>query len=594
MNDPIASVFWKSGRSPGMTLAILLAFTILNPFPLISQQTAPPEISTRNVEPTFKLQAQRNMVTVRVVVRNKEGETVGNLRQEDFQVFDRGKKQSILQFSVDRPAPNAPQKSAGKTLPAEPGAAEKTPPVVILPRRYVALYFDDVNTGFSGLVRSRDASYRFLQTSLHPGDRVGVFTASSKNSLEFTDDLDKVHQALADLRPKPIIAPDETCGAITPYEAYYIVVLKGSMLDPNDPIERLVVAEKQSCSGLPTNSRPSQNPLSEAQRVKSESDMRAMFTLRGLESLARLMSTLPGQRSIVFVSDGFQSQTLGYAITEISERALHANIVINALDAHGLYVGGFVADASMAGRDLPKDPDMQAVKQQVMREEALRQSEAMGTLAQDTGGIFFENNNDLEAGLRRVAGAPETSYMLAFSPENLKHDGAFHTLKVTLVSEKGVTVQARKGYYAPKKSEDLAAQEKEDLQDAVFSQNEAQPFPVEVDTQYFKIDKTSAEIDLVTHVNLNQVRFRKEGDRNLHNLTFVTGLFDRDGHYVTGQQQDLALNLRDASLEKFLRTGIKVGTELKVKPGIYLIRTVVRDPESGQISAVNRTLEIPY
>jgi VWFA-related protein len=570
-----------------MTLAILLAFIVLNPFPLISQQNAPPEVSTRNVETTFTLQAERNMVTVRVVVRNKEGETVGNLRQGDFQVFDRGKKQTILQFSVDRPAPNAPQKSAGETLPAEPGTAEKTPPVVILPRRYVALYFDDVNTGFSGLVRSRDASYRFLQTSLHPGDRVGVFTASSKNSLDFTDDLARVNQALSDLRPNPLIAPDEDCGAITPYEAYLIIELQ----DPQ--IVGMKKQEWQQCRNL--HSHPSTEEIRmEAMRVHSQAKTRALASLRGIESLVRLMTSLPGQRSVVIVSDGFLSQTLGYAITQISERALHARTVINALDARGLFVGGFVADASVAGRDLLPSASMRALKQELMKEEALRAGEAMGTLAQDTGGIFFENNNDLEAGLRRVASTPETSYTLAFSPENLKHDGAFHTLKVTLVSEKGVTVQARKGYYAPKKSEDLAAQEKEDLQDAVFSQNEMQTFPVEVDTQYFKIDKTSAEIDLVTHVNLNQVHFRKEGDRNLHNLTFVTGLFDRDGHYVAGQQQDLALNLRDASLEKFLRAGIKVRTELKVKPGIYLIRTVVRDPESGQISAVNSTMEIPY
>jgi len=306
------------------------------------------------------------------------------------------------------------------------------------------------------------------------------------------------------------------------------------------------------------------------------------------------MTSLPGQRSVVIVSDGFQSQTLGQAITQISERALRSNITINALDARGLYVGGFTADASVAGRDLPQGPDMLAQKSSLMKEEALRAGEAMGTLARDTGGIFFENNNDLEAGFRRVDALPDTSYTLAFSPENLKHDGAFHPLKVTLIAQKGVTIQARKGYYAPKKAEDLAAQQKEDLQDAVFSQNEMRGLPIEVNTQFFAIDKTNAEIDVVTHVDLAQVHFRKEADRNLGTLTFVTGVFDRDGHYVSGQQKVLELHLRDASLERFLHTGIKVQTELKVSPGIYLIRAVVRDSDSGQISAVNRIVEIPY
>jgi VWFA-related protein len=520
------------------------------------------------------------MVTVRVVVRNKQGEAVDNLRREDFQIFDRGKKQAIVQFSVEK------QPSLPATQPI-PGVITNTPPSFIPPRRFVALYFDDVSTGFSGLARTRDAATRFLHDSLHPGDRVGLFTASGQKSLDFTDDLAKVRQTLADLRPNPIIAPDETCGAFTPYEAYLITEVQ------DQGVIQLKSDEMQTCSGLPTAPAPEQIRM-EALRAKSASEARALATLHGIESLVRLMTSLPGQRSIVIISDGFLSQTLGYAVTQVAERALHANIIINAMDARGLYIPDAIADASQERPAQTQSVEYRSLKERLLKEEARQEIQAMGTLVQDTGGILVENTNDLEAGLRRVAALPETSYTLAFSPENLKHDGAFHPLKVTLVSEKGVTIQARKGYYAPKKAEDLAAQEKEDLQDAVFSQNEIRGLPIEVNTPFFAIDKTNAEIDVVTHVDLAQVHFRKEADRNVGNLTFVTGLFDRDGHYVSGQQKVLELRLRDASLERFLHTGIKVQTEFKVNPGIYLIRAVVRDSDSGQISAVNRTVEIPY
>lgn len=218
----------------------------------------------------------------------------------------------------------------------------------------------------------------------------------------------------------------------------------------------------------------------------------------------------------------------------------------------------------------------------------------MGTLAQDTGGTLFENNNDLEVGFRRLTAISDTSYILAFSPENLKHDGAFHSLKVTMVSGRGLSVQARKGYYAPAKAQDAAVQEKEDLQDATFSTNELRGLPVQVDTRFFMLNKTDAEIDVVTHIDLQQVRFRKEGDRNLDNLTFATAVFDRDGHYITGQQKVLELRLRSESMEKVLQTGVKIETELDVKAGTYLVRTIVRDSESGQVSALNSTVEIPY
>ena len=98
-----------------------------------------------------------------------------------------------------------------------------------------------------------------------------------------------------------------------------------------------------------------------------------------------------------------------------------------------------------------------------------------------------------------------------FRPTNLKHDGAFHPLKVTLVSGKGLNVQARKGYYAPKKAEDLAAQETEDLQDATFSTDEVQGLPIQVNTQYFMLNKTDAEIDVVTHVICSRCISAKKG-----------------------------------------------------------------------------------
>jgi VWFA-related protein len=557
-----------------------------------AQENPSPEVSTRDVQPSFTLQSERNLVTVRVVVRDENGKAVDNLRQEDFQLFDKGKKQTIVQFSVEKPALNAAQKSLEtSTLHPEAEATGATP-ASTSPRRYVALYFDDVNTGMPGLARTRDAAGRVLPAALHPGDRVGVFTASGQNPLDFTDDLAQVYQALLDLRPHPLVARDETCGAITPFEAYMISQFTG-VRGQTDDVTRMVQAEKSTCCGgcLPP---PPEIIRMEAMRVQAEAEKRAVVTLQGMEALLRRMTTLPGQRSLVFISDGFLSQTLDDQLNRLADRAMRANIVINALDDRGLFNASWVADASKAGRDMPPTQQMRSLKESLIYREATESSRAMGTLAQDTGGTLFENNNDLEAGIRRLAATPDTSYMLAFSPENLKHDGAFHPLKVTLVSGRGLNVQARKGYYAPQKAQDAAVQENEDLQDATFSTSELRGLPLQVDTRFFMLNNTDAEIDVVTRIDLSTAHFRKDGDRNLNSLTLVSALFDRDGHYVTGQQKRLELRLRDQTLESVLQTGVKIETELNAKAGTYMVRTVVRDSESGQVSAVNSTVEIPY
>jgi hypothetical protein len=107
-------------------------------------------------------------------------------------------------------------------------------------------------------------------------------------------------------------------------------------------------------------------------------------------------------------------------------------------------------------------------------------------------------------------------------------------------------------------------------------------------------NESDARITVLTHLDLRPLHFRKEADRNLDNLTFVIVVFDRDGHMVNGEQKALELGLRDNTLEKYLQTGITVRTFFDVKPGTYLVRVIVRDAESGQLSGLNRTVEIPY
>ena len=183
--------------SPLRLLAVLLAACAFQaPWTLKAQKESAEEISTRDVEPTFKLQVERNLVLVRVVVRDAKGAALDNLRKEDFQLFDRGKPQTISHFSVEKPAPKPAEKPAEKKPPAELEAAEETEISPSAARRFLGLYVDDVHTTFENLVRARDAADHYLTASLQTGDRVGLFTASGQNQVDFTDDLAKLHQAL--------------------------------------------------------------------------------------------------------------------------------------------------------------------------------------------------------------------------------------------------------------------------------------------------------------------------------------------------------------------------------------------------------------
>jgi hypothetical protein len=223
---------------------------------------------------------------------------------------------------------------------------------------------------------------------------------------------------------------------------------------------------------------------------------------------------------------------------------------------------------------------------------ASAQDDLLATLADGTGGVFFHNNNDLEEGFRRAAQAPEYSYVLAFTPQNLKLDGSFHTLKVTLKNAQKLTLQARRGYYAPKHFADPNEQARQEIEDAMYSQEELHNLPVKLRTQFFKASDDDAKLVVLAHVDVQRLRFRKVEGRNNNVLTCVSALFNSNGNFLQGTEKTVTMRWKDETLEHKLASGITLKTSFDVKPGSYLVRLVVRDAEGQSMSAENGTVEI--
>ncbi|HTS71260.1 MAG TPA: VWA domain-containing protein [Terriglobia bacterium] len=585
-------------RLPSPLLAIpLAALAFFTPGMLKAQTTNPPEISSRDVEPAFTLKTERNLVMVRVTVRDAKGSSVETLRKEDFQLFDRGKPQTVLSMSLEKPAANAASNLAegSEAVPA-PGEAPGKP--MASPLRVLGLYFDDVHTSVEGLQRTRDAADHYLAGAVQPGDRVGVFTASGQQQLDFTADLKQVHQALFALRPRPVAPGTKRCVDIPPYEAYLIYYQHDSQaLD--------VAANDAYAACFASQDDGGKMALQEAQDEAAESfhvaEDESRTALRQIDGLIRHMAMFPGPRSVIIVSDGFLTETLTFELSQLVDRALRVHVVLNAMDARGLYTDRGIPSASESGPATfnggQRGPATSATLQargSMLRTGAMLEASAMSSLAAETGGVFFQNSNDYESGFRQTAGLPDPYYILVFSPQNLKFDGGFHALSVKLAAPSGLTVQARKGYYAPRQPSDPGAQEKEEIREAVFSQEEVQEIPIDVHTRFFMKTESDARITVLTRLDAHALRFRKEGDKSIDTLTFVTVLFDRDGRLVSGQQKSVDLSLRDLGVERLLQTGITMQALFDAKPGTYMVRAVVRDTASGEISSLNRTVEIPF
>ena len=309
-----------------------------------------------------------------------------------------------------------------------------------------------------------------------------------------------------------------------------------------------------------------------AARVLASGDSATDYSYQHIYDALRTLSSRPGQRKMVFISPGFIISTLLAERSEVIDRSTRAGIVIDTLDARGLYAPDISGDIADPPADSYKTAGFKT-SYRVAAQSA--QSEILSDFANGTGGTFYHNRNDLDVALREAIAAPSTTYVLGFSPQNLKLNGSFHTLKVSLTGKRKFVIQARRGFYAPRTMKTPEETAKAEIQEAVFSQEEIRDLPVDLQTQFFVRDATAARLSVLAHVDLKGLKFRKVEDRNHDDLTLATVIFDENGNYVTGGEKVLEMKLRDATLERLDHSGITVKSSFDVKPGNYLVRFVM-------------------
>jgi len=545
------------------------------------------EVSSRDTPTTFKVRV--NLVLVRVVVRDSQGKVVSNLKKEDFQLYDNRKLQSISSFSMETPeARTASAMASAKAGDSSSSADAAGGKAVVLPQRFVSMVFDDVHLSMADAVFVRDSATRFFG-ALAASDRVSLNTTSGQLTQEFTDDREKLSKALLGILPHPLTGQGfHECPDLSYYQADLIV--------NKSDVQALAVAtdEALQCAfnGDTTMMAAAQRlAQAMADRTVAQGDSETQYAYRHLDDVVRRLANMPGQRVLVLVSPGFIPTTLQSEASEMVDRATRANVVINTIDARGLYtpdLGGDIADP-------PRDTFRTAGYKTSYRVAAqLLQQDVLAQLADGTGGNFFHNRNDVDEAMREAGAAPPISYLLGFSPQNLKIDGRFHSLKVTLTNKEKYGIQARHGYFAPKTVTDPAEATKQEMQEALFSQEEIRDLPVELQTQFFKKDETQARLAVLTHFDLKSIHFQKAQGRNNDQLTILTGIFDENGNFVTGLSKIVDMKLLDATYTRLSRSGFTVKTSFDVKPGTYLVRLVVRDALGTQMAARNGAVVIPY
>jgi VWFA-related protein len=200
-----------------------------------------------------------------------------------------------------------------------------------------------------------------------------------------------------------------------------------ALMDPLLPVDALEftrdhasLAERiRSLPGRRGQYVPTRSAAEEAMLERGDvARLRTEVTMSALKAAAvHLGSLREGRKSILFVSEGFVPRFGGVTqLQDVIQSANNNNAAIYALDPSGLSSG--VAD--------------------VLR-----------MLADNTGGEAIVNSNVPARALRQIVKDSSAFYFIGYSPTRAAlDDGRFHQIRVR-VRRPGVSVRARRGYWAP-------------------------------------------------------------------------------------------------------------------------------------------------
>jgi VWFA-related protein len=338
-----------------------------------------------------------------------------------------------------------------------------------------------------------------------------------------------------------------------------------------------------------------------------ERDQQGYSTTNGLFAIINSMRQLPGRKSIVLFSEGLSLppavQRLFLGVIDAANRA---NVSIYAMDAKGLRAESDQAKirdqvnqaagggAGILGTASGADPLTKSLEQ---NEDVLRQDpqNGLGTLAQDTGGVFFGSTNNLRRGLDRIEDDLRNYYLVGYTPANTTYDGRFRTIEVK-VNRPGVTVAARKGYFAVRDAGGLPINT---FEAPALGALERKPvpnaFPIRAGALLFPERDRPGLVPVVVELKTAPLTFAATDDGKSYtsDFTVLVRFLDRTNKAVGKVSQHYEVKGPIAEIDRAKAGDVIFFRRAELSAGVYTMETIVYDAPSGKASVRFSTVEVP-
>ena len=366
-------------------------------------------LSGQEPDGSVKFSVSTNLVIVNVGVRDQDGRAVADLKAEDFKIVEDGDRQevSVFEFQQLEPAAEAEPLTFTQRETAEPEAkAERerniTPSapgeVRYRDKRLLVLYFDFSSMPPADQIRAQRAADRFLDDQMSPSDLVAVMAFSSRLQVlqDFTDNRELLRDVVASFRI-------------------------------GEAGELAVEAETGEDAAVDDG----------AAFVADETEFNIFNTdrkLSALQSATKMLSSLPEKKALVYFSSGVSRTGVenNSQLRSTINTAVRSNVSFYPIDTRGLVAEAPLGDATTGSQRGTRAYSGQGQRQR--RQRFNDSQDTLFTLAGDTGGKVFLNNNNLALGIAQAQQEISSYYILGYYSTNEKTDGRFRRVKIRVKS----------------------------------------------------------------------------------------------------------------------------------------------------------------
>jgi VWFA-related protein len=581
-----------------LSLALVLLFAL----------TASPRPSARAEQkpdasqPTFPTVVE--LVTVDVAVTDRRGQAVKGLTRDDFLVTDNGAPQTLTSFEpvvVPETRPEGPSAPAARRASFSSNVA----PEARRARTFLVV-FDDIHLSPIGALRAKGAVAEFLQSGVAEGDRVTLIATGGGAwwNARMPEGREQLLAILKRLDGRYV--PDSSPDRLTEYEAMRIEEYEdqevagkvqrrfdvygaaGSQKDPRG------VKPPDADSGSAVGIMP-ELVRSRAKEVHNLATSRNKITLGVMTRAIEALAGVKGRKSMILVSHGFVYDVQVREMRKVVEASTRANVPIYFIDTRGLQA---LPEAFTAAFGRP----LEAQDTVAVLADITFDAEGSAALALDTGGFVVKNSNDLAGGINRVSNESRVYYLLGYNPSDLRRDGKFRKIEVKLKGNlgKGLTVRARRGYYAPRQPGDeppaaaTASKEPPEIVRAFDSPFEKEEVPLRVAAYVF--DEAAfgqMSVTIATEIDVRNLAFKEEDGRAKDSVAILIEAQHRETGEYYRNDQTIEMSLLPETRERLLHTWYPASREFTLAPGGYQVRVVVKDMNSGRMGSVTHDFDVP-